>query len=159
LLRRKERVARGEFLAEGPQAVREALAADRPPRQLLITERAAARHADLVERAVRSGVPCSSITDEESVTVTDATTPQGIVAICETLDVDLAAALAGDPRLIVCCAEIRDPGNAGTVIRCADAAGVEVDRKILADLAVTDPAAFAALVKVAKEHSSEAAAA
>jgi large subunit ribosomal protein L20 len=39
------------------------------------------------------------------------------------------------------------------------AAGVEVDRKILADLAVTDSAAFAALVKVAKEHSSEAAAA
>ncbi|QGN33182.1 50S ribosomal protein L20 [Microlunatus sp. Gsoil 973] len=39
------------------------------------------------------------------------------------------------------------------------AAGVEVDRKILADLAVTDSAAFAALVKVAKEHSAEAAAA
>jgi large subunit ribosomal protein L20 len=38
-------------------------------------------------------------------------------------------------------------------------AGVEVDRKILADLAVTDSAAFAALVKVAKEHSAEAAAA
>ncbi|QDP97330.1 50S ribosomal protein L20 [Microlunatus elymi] len=38
-------------------------------------------------------------------------------------------------------------------------AGVEVDRKILADLAVTDQAAFAALVKVAKENSNTAAAA
>jgi large subunit ribosomal protein L20 len=39
------------------------------------------------------------------------------------------------------------------------AAGVEVDRKILADLAVSDSAAFAALVQVAKEHQTEAAAA
>jgi large subunit ribosomal protein L20 len=33
------------------------------------------------------------------------------------------------------------------------AAGIEVDRKILADLAVTDPAAFAALVEVAKANA------
>ena len=38
------------------------------------------------------------------------------------------------------------------------AAGVEVDRKILADLAVTDSAAFTALVEVAKLHAAEAAA-
>ncbi|MBO0811880.1 MAG: RNA methyltransferase, partial [Microlunatus sp.] len=82
LLRRKERLARGEFLAEGPQAVREALAADRPPQLVLITERAAEGHADLVSRAAASGVRCSMITDQELATVTDATTPQGIVAIC-----------------------------------------------------------------------------
>ncbi len=35
-------------------------------------------------------------------------------------------------------------------------AGVEVDRKILADLAVTDPTAFSALVVVAKENQSAA---
>lgn len=68
---------------------------------------------------------CSLITEEDLGTITDATTPQGIVAICPTLDVGLETALSGRPRLIVCCAEIRDPGNAGTVIRCADAAGAD----------------------------------
>jgi TrmH family RNA methyltransferase len=52
-------------------------------------------------------------------------TPQGIIAVCRTLDVHLSAALQGDPRLVVCCAQVRDPGNAGTVIRCADAFGAD----------------------------------
>jgi TrmH family RNA methyltransferase len=51
--------------------------------------------------------------------------PQGVVAVCRTLDVALADVLAPDPALIVVCADIRDPGNAGTVIRCADAAGAQ----------------------------------
>jgi len=49
--------------------------------------------------------------------------PQGVVAVCRQLDVDLAAALAGRPRLVAVLAGIRDPGNAGTVLRTADAAG------------------------------------
>lgn len=124
-MRRKERLARGEFLAEGPQAVREALTAAGPPRLVLTTERAAVRHRDLLDRARDAGTNCALISEEDLGTVTDSTTPQGIVAICPRLDVDLDAALAGDPRLVVCCAEIRDPGNAGTVIRCADAAGAD----------------------------------
>ncbi|WP_230208342.1 RNA methyltransferase [Microlunatus sp. Gsoil 973] len=124
-MRRKERLARDEFLAEGPQAVREALAADRPPRTVLVTRRAAERHTDLVDAVRRAGLDPSLITEDQLGAVTDSTTPQGIVAICPTLDVGLETALAGRPRLIVCCAEIRDPGNAGTVIRCADAAGAD----------------------------------
>ena len=124
-MRRKERAARGEFLADGPQAVREALGSAARPRLLLVTGRAADRHPGLVDLAVRSGVPVGLVTEDELATVSDATTPQGIVAVCPRLDVDLATALAGAPRLIVCCAEIRDPGNAGTVIRCADAAGAD----------------------------------
>jgi TrmH family RNA methyltransferase len=54
----------------------------------------------------------------------DTVTPQGVVAVCRSLDVPLDAAVAG-ARLVAVCADVRDPGNAGTVIRCADAAGAD----------------------------------
>ena len=47
--------------------------------------------------------------------------PQGLVAVCEQIDVPLRSAL--DKRLVAVVADIRDPGNAGTVLRTADAAG------------------------------------
>lgn len=125
LTRRAGRDAAGEFLAEGPQAVREALAADPPPRELFVTEAAAARHGDLVERAHAAGVPVSAVTDRAAAALSETASPQGIVAVCRFLDVSLAAALAGTARLIVLLADIRDPGNAGTVLRSADAAGAD----------------------------------
>lgn len=55
--------------------------------------------------------------------LSDTVTPQGIVAVCKRLDHELAD--LGDARLVVICAQVRDPGNAGTVIRCADAFGAD----------------------------------
>ena len=49
--------------------------------------------------------------------------PQGLVAVCRTVERPLDDLLATRPRLLAVCADVRDPGNAGTVIRCADAAG------------------------------------
>lgn len=57
--------------------------------------------------------------------LTDTVTPQGLVAVCRTVDVPLAEALAGTPSLVVLCDQVRDPGNLGTVIRCADAFGAD----------------------------------
>ncbi len=50
--------------------------------------------------------------------------PAGVVALCRFVDVPVAEAVAG-ARLVAICADVRDPGNAGTVIRCADAAGAD----------------------------------
>ncbi|HEY9293810.1 MAG TPA: RNA methyltransferase [Microlunatus sp.] len=124
LLRRKERTARGRFLAEGPQAVREALAAG-AAELILCTDRAAERHPELIDGRIDASAPGVGVTEADLASLTDSSTPQGIVALCRTVDVSLDTALADQPRLIVCCAEIRDPGNAGTVIRCADAAGAD----------------------------------
>jgi TrmH family RNA methyltransferase len=52
-------------------------------------------------------------------------TPQGLVAVCDFLDTSLPSILAANPKLVTVLAQVRDPGNAGTVIRCADAAGAE----------------------------------
>lgn len=113
----------GRFLAEGAQAVTEALREPRPPHELFVTEAAAGRHAELVRQASAAGVTVSAINDRAAQLLSETVTPQGIVAVCDTVDVPLAEALAGRPRLVAVLAGIADPGNAGSVIRVADAAG------------------------------------
>jgi TrmH family RNA methyltransferase len=125
LTRRAGREAAGEFLAEGRQAVREALAFPAPPRELFVTAAAAARHPELIDAARARAVPVSAVTDKAAAGLSETATPQGLVAVCPVLDVPLATALAGAPRLVVLLADIRDPGNAGTVLRSADAAGAD----------------------------------
>jgi TrmH family RNA methyltransferase len=56
--------------------------------------------------------------------LSDSVSPAGLVALCRFVDVPLAEAFR-DARLVAICADVRDPGNAGTVIRCADAAGAD----------------------------------
>ena len=57
--------------------------------------------------------------------LSDAVTPQGVVAVCEFLDQPLDGVLARHPRLVALAAQVRDPGNAGSLIRVADAAGAD----------------------------------
>jgi TrmH family RNA methyltransferase len=121
LLRRRDREQAGAFLVEGPQAVREALAAG-VVTALFHTEAAGQRHADLI---AASTAPVSVLTDKALATLTETTHPQGLVAICSTVDKPLPEALAGTPRLVTVLADVRDPGNAGTVLRCSDAAGAD----------------------------------
>jgi TrmH family RNA methyltransferase len=115
LQRRRDRDRAGRFLAEGPQAVREALAAGVVV-ELFGTADAASRYADLAEAI-------SPVTDEALAALAETVHPQGVVAVCEQVDVPLAVALAKRPRLVAAAVDVRDPGNAGTVLRTADAAG------------------------------------
>ncbi|MDW5326197.1 RNA methyltransferase [Plantactinospora sp. KLBMP9567] len=123
LHRRRERDATGRFLAEGPQAVREALAAPGVVVELFGTPAGLDRYAELAGTADTAGVPVSGVTDEALAALTETVAPQGIVAVCARLDVPIGTALERRPRLVAALAEIRDPGNAGTVLRTADAAG------------------------------------
>ncbi|MFC7246482.1 TrmH family RNA methyltransferase [Catellatospora aurea] len=117
LHRRRDREKAGRFLAEGPQAVREALEAG-AVREIFVTEDGRARHRTLLR-----GATFSVVNDEAMQSLADTVTPQGVIAVCDLLDVPLEAALARAPRLVAVAVEIRDPGNAGTVLRTADAAG------------------------------------
>lgn len=125
LLRRKEREAAGEFLAEGRQAVAEALAQPGTVIDLLVGADVVERHQDLLNVAVRAGVRVGSVPPALLATLADTVTPQGVLAVCRTVDVSLDEALAGEPRLVVLCDQVRDPGNLGTVVRCADAFGAD----------------------------------
>ncbi len=120
LHRRRDREKAGRFLAEGPQAVREALAAG-AVRDIFVTEDGRRRHRDLLHGA--SSAHFSVVTDEAMAALADTVTPQGVIAVCDLRDVPLDAALARRPKLVAVAVEIRDPGNAGTILRTADAAG------------------------------------
>jgi len=133
LAKRALRQQARQFLAEGPQAVGEALAAGGVVTQLFVTAAAQARYADLVGLAAGQGADVHAVSGEVMTELAQTVTPQGVLAVCRFVDVplgQLTAESAGGsggrppgPALMVILANVRDPGNAGTVLRTADAAG------------------------------------
>ncbi|MFT4188244.1 MAG: RNA methyltransferase [Aeromicrobium sp.] len=120
LATRAFRVKTGEFLAEGPQAVREAVAAG-VVIEAFATAAATERYPDIVAAS-----PDWQVVEPEVVAeIADAVAPQGMVARCRSIVRDLSEVDLSEARLVVVCADMRDPGNAGAVIRCADAAGAD----------------------------------
>ncbi|RBY82838.1 RNA methyltransferase [Geodermatophilus sp. TF02-6] len=120
LTRRAERDAAGLFLAEGRQAVAEALADPARVREVFVTDAAAAAHRDLL---AATPVPVRRVTERAAASLSETVTPQGLVAVCALRDVPAERLTADPPRLAVALAELADPGNAGTVLRTADACG------------------------------------
>ncbi len=114
-----------EFLAEGPQAVREALGVPGVVREVYATQDATGSHPDLTGAAREAGVAWHVVGDDVVEALSDTVHPQGVVARCDFVETSLDALLASPARFVVVCADIRDPGNAGAVIRCADAAGAD----------------------------------
>jgi TrmH family RNA methyltransferase len=120
------RARQGLFLAEGPQAVREAVRwCPDLLRDLYVTEEAAQRYADVVIAAEESTRPVHLVTGDVLAAMADAQTPQGLLAVCRIPDAGLDEVLAAAPGVVAVLAHVRDPGNAGTVIRAADAAGAD----------------------------------
>ncbi len=134
LAKRAFRQRERRFLAEGPQAVREALAAPGTVHDLYTTSEAMQRHADLLSAAHARDVPVHRVSLEVMSELAQTVTPQGLLAVCDFVDVSLAD--VGRIRLAAVLPHVRDPGNAGTVLRTADAAGA--DAVIFTDASV-DP--------------------
>ncbi len=131
LARRVGRERAGRFVAEGPQAVREAVAAhagrpDAVVLELYATDEAAERYADVLAAADAGGLSVARVSDDVLAAMTATVAPQGLLAVCVTVDRPLEAVMTGlAPTLVAVLAHVRDPGNAGTVLRAADAAGAD----------------------------------
>jgi TrmH family RNA methyltransferase len=125
LTKKDARSSTGLFLLEGPQGLKEALARPKLIVELYATEEAVDRYAELFDRARAARIEVQLVTEPVLKALTDTTTPQGVVAVCEQLDVSLDDIIAAKPKLIALLANIRDPGNAGTVLRAADASGAD----------------------------------
>lgn len=117
LTRRPARREAGRFLAEGLQSVREALAAGAVV-ELFATAEGLERHGELLGAA-----PVSQISERDAAALSETVTPQGLVAVCRMVDVPLEQALGRGPALVAALVEANDPGNAGAILRTADAAG------------------------------------
>ncbi len=123
--RRAARQRSGRFLVEGPHAVRELLAyAPAQVVDIYVTADAVTAHPDIVEAAEQAQVGLYECTDEILTLMADTQHPQGVLAVARSIDVSLTEALAEvSSGFVVVLSNVRDPGNAGTVIRAADAFG------------------------------------
>jgi TrmH family RNA methyltransferase len=126
LAKRDARIQTGLFLLEGPQAVSEALEF-RPELliELYATPTALDRYSDIAHAAQAAGLAVEYVTEQVLDSMADTVTPQGIIAVCQQFPTSVKDLLAGGPKLIAILEEVRDPGNAGTIIRAADAAGAD----------------------------------
>lgn len=126
LTKRSARQETGLFLLEGPQAAREALAY-RPDTlvEIFATPTALERHPDLRDTARDAGVDVVFTAEAVLDAMADTVTPQGIVAVARQSPTSVRDVFAANPRLVAICEEVRDPGNLGTIIRAADAAGAD----------------------------------
>jgi TrmH family RNA methyltransferase len=124
------------FLAEGPQAVAEAFHCGAQVTDLFVTVPARTRHRDLVAAIAAAGIPVHVVSGEVMDELAQTVTPQGLLAVCGFVDVPLAEVARAAPALVALLANVRDPGNAGTVLRTADAAGAHA--VVFADASV-DP--------------------
>lgn len=113
----RRRAAR--FLAEGPNLVDAALRRG-VVSEVFATEAAAQRFSALL-----TGAPVELVTDKAAKALSDTVTPVGLVAVCTMPEVSLAEVLAAAPRLLAVPVDISEPGNAGTLIRVADAMGAD----------------------------------
>ena len=126
LAKKPARVETGMFLLEGPQAVAEALTF-RP--QLVVeldaTPTALERYSDIGDTAIDAGVDVEYVSEEVLNALADTVTPQGFVAVCHQFPTAVKDVFATRPKLVAILEEVRDPGNAGTIVRAADAAGAD----------------------------------
>lgn len=126
LTKRSARQETGLFLLEGPQAAREALA-HRPDTlvELFATPTAIEKHSGVRDAARAAGLEVQFAAESVIDAMADTVTPQGIVAVARQSPTSVRDVFAASPRLVAICEEVRDPGNLGTIIRAADAAGAD----------------------------------
>ena len=139
LARRNFRSKERRFIAEGPQAVREAAGhrdSDGRPTltELFATVEAAERYGAIIDAAHAAGARVHLAGGDVLADLSQTVTPQGLIGVCHFLDTPFEKILAAKPGLVAVLAHVRDPGNAGTVLRCADAAGA--DAVVLTDASV-----------------------
>ncbi|MGW5515818.1 TrmH family RNA methyltransferase [Nocardia africana] len=127
----------GLFLAEGANSVAAALDTERVE-ELFYSSRAAERDHELVAAAAALGVRTSLVSERAAQHLGETVTTPGLVAVCRLVDVPLGQVLSGTrspqtregvegdaaaSHMLAVPVEMSDPGNAGTLIRVADAVG------------------------------------
>jgi TrmH family RNA methyltransferase len=120
----KERADTGTFIAEGIQCIKEALQSDNGPslQSIYVTNAALERHSNILNQA-----QCEIlvISDDVARAMSDTVTPQGLIAVCTIPQPAMPQVSPSVFSKFVYLSEVQDPGNAGTIIRSADAFGFD----------------------------------
>lgn len=121
LFQRKTRQEKGLFIVEGVRLAEEAYRARLKPEFVLYTSDLSERGQQLVKHWHGSGAVCLEVTAGVMKACTETETPQGILAVLPFVD----RILPLRPTLSVVVDGVRDPGNLGTLLRTAAAAGAD----------------------------------
>ncbi|MDR6969712.1 RNA methyltransferase [Leifsonia shinshuensis] len=126
LAKRSARSETGLFLLEGPQAVSEALTF-RPDLMvdLFATPTALERYPEIARAAEDADVEVEFVSEHVLDAMADTITPQGFVAVARQFPTSIRDIFSDSSKLVAVLEEVRDPGNAGTIIRAADSAGAD----------------------------------
>jgi len=120
----KERKSSGQFVAEGMQCAREALSSNKGPRveTLYLTSNGRSKVEQMADLTSFNIV---EVSDEVMKEMSETITPQGILAICTIPQLSLNSISLNGTRRFIYLSEVQDPGNAGTILRSADAFGMD----------------------------------
>ncbi len=121
LNRRKERSNQAAFVLEGVRLVEESLKSGWLPELVLVSQRLSERGSQLVERLRQAGVRIDPVDAGVLEKLSDAETSQGILAVAQKRP----ALLPQGWDFLIVADNLRDPGNLGTILRSAAAAGVQ----------------------------------
>ncbi|MFP7299553.1 TrmH family RNA methyltransferase [Neobacillus niacini] len=115
LLTKKERDKSGTFLVEGFHLVEEALRHSESVIEIIVSDK-----TGVPPRLDSGEIPVTIVTEEISDSLTDTEAPQGIYAVCRQVQLEVP-----DAKTYLLIDAVQDPGNLGTMIRTADAAGID----------------------------------
>jgi TrmH family RNA methyltransferase len=119
--RPKERHEAQAFLAEGVRLVEEALAAEWPIRFVLYAPGLSERGRELIKKLEARGYEVEQVSDTLLSSISETETTQGILAVLDQPTQSIPQSL----DFVLIADQIRDPGNLGTLLRAAAAAGVQ----------------------------------
>lgn len=138
LSRRSARQRAGQFLVEGPQSVRELVRfAPDTVRDLYLTDAAAERWPEIQRDALAAGRYVHPA--DEAVVAAMSPDAQGVLAVVDHTPATLSDLDLTQARLVVVCEELSDPGNAGTIVRAADATGADAVLLTPGSVEITSP--------------------
>lgn len=125
LLNKRDRELRSEFLVEGAHGVEEVIAANLA-KQIFVTKEFALANNVLMSKAANARI---SIFETDPIAIeklSETLSPQGIVAVAAYVAKDLEKEDLSTSNFVVVLSNVREPGNAGSIIRVADAAGADL---------------------------------
>ena len=118
---RKNRDSKGVYFIEGVRFISEAISSGEDIEKIIISEKLEGSNQDLIQQILDRNISCSMVPDKLFAELSDTKTPQGILSVIKKKDYNYND-IVGRGSFIVLLENLQDPGNAGTIIRTADAA-------------------------------------
>lgn len=122
---RKNREEKGLFIAEGLRFVEEAIKEKAQIDKIVVSNMflESKSGSDIIDKIYNMGLSCYGVTDKIFKEISDTQTPQGILAVIKKKDAELSDIIKCNNKIVML-ESLQDPGNMGTIIRTADAAGM-----------------------------------